>query len=133
MLYKICPVFVFYTDKFLPVGMGGNSYVFGPFCFMLIRNEFKHDEGIHNHEMVHVKQHWRTWWLHHFKYSESDKYRFESEVEAYAHQYASYPNKKHFDIFVDFMLDKYNLPFSKDIISSALLRAIKELQLPAPI
>lgn len=123
MFYGIVPVFVFYTERFVP--MGGVNYVFGPLCFILIKPKYKNDKGLHNHEMVHVKQHWRTCWAHFFKYISSDKYRLHSEAEAYAEQYASYPDKKHFDLFVGYMLDKYQLPFCRETIESELNRAIK--------
>lgn len=127
----MCPVFVIYTEKF--VSIGAATYVFGPICFIFIKPKFKDDVGLLNHEMVHVKQHWRTSWFHHFKYKDSAKYRFESEAEAYAIQYDSYPDKKHFDIFVELMLEKYGLPFSQHTIEGGLLRQIKELGLPAPV
>lgn len=125
------PVFVFYTEKFVP--MGGITYTFGPLCVILIKPKYKDDEGILNHQMVHVNQHWRMTWLHRAKYKKSDKYRFESEAEAYAAQYGSNPDKKHFDLFVEFMLEKYKLPFAQRTIEGGLLRMIKELDIPAPV
>lgn len=130
IFFKLCPVFVFYTDKLVP--MGGISYVFGPLCFILIKPKYKDDVGLHDHQMVHIYQHWRSFWVHHFKYNESDKYRFESEVEAYAVQYGAYPDKKHFDLFVEFMLEKYKLAFCKKTIEDSLLREIKKIGLPRP-
>ena len=93
---------------------------------------YRDDVGLLNHEMVHVKQHWSTWWAHHFKYKNSDKYRFMSELEAYAEQYGSYPDKEHFDKFVGLMLEKYKLPFCKKTTESELRRKIKKLGYPVP-
>ena len=119
-----------YTEKF--VGMGGNTYFLGPLCFILIRPKYKNDEGLHNHEMTHVKQHWSTYWMHHFKYKDSDKYRLEAESEAYAVQYGSYPDKRHFDLFVEYMMEKYQLAFCQKTIESSLQREIRNQGHPLP-
>ena len=75
--------------------------------------------------MVHVKQHWKSFWLHSFKYNSSEKYRLESEVEAYAVQYKSYPDEKHFNLFVEYMMEKYSLGFDKHTIENAFVRELK--------
>ena len=125
LFYKIFPIFVFYTELFVP--MGGTSYTFGPFCFILIKPKYRNDEGLLNHELTHIKQHWKSYWGHSYKYNNSDKYRYESELEAYAVQYLSYPDKQHFDLFIEFMLEKYKFTYGKRAIEGELKAKLKKL------
>lgn len=46
---------VFYTDK-LPSGVGGQAR--GPLVF--IRFAYRGDQGLHQHELLHVEQFWRA-------------------------------------------------------------------------
>ena len=121
--YGIIPVLFFYTDRF--VKLGAATYFLGPICVILVKPKYKNDKGLHNHEMVHVKQYWKSFWMHTFKYNNSEKYRLESEVEAYAIQYKTYPDEKHFNLFVEYMLEKYSLGFDRHTIENAFVREIK--------
>lgn len=71
---------IIHTDKVIPK----KHDAFNLFFVILIRPEFKGDEGLLAHEMVHTEQVLRTKGLHIIKMLVSKEYRFESEAEAYA-------------------------------------------------
>lgn len=73
---------VFYTNRLVGKAFAGAAR--GPFIF--IRPEFKGDQGLLEHERVHVRQFWRTFGLHGLRYRFSRAYRLRSEVEAYRRQ-----------------------------------------------
>lgn len=107
--------------------MGGETYVLGPFCAVLIKPKYKSDTGLLQHELTHVEQNLRTWGLHPLKYHSSDKYRLESEAEAYAVQ-LSHSNDKTTDyrLFINYMVRKYRLPYGSETVRSAFNRWIKK-------
>lgn len=73
---------VFYTNRLVGKAFAGAAR--GPFIF--IRPEFKGDQGLLEHERVHVRQFWRTFGLHGLRYRFSRAYRLRAEVEAYRRQ-----------------------------------------------
>jgi hypothetical protein len=75
------PHILFYTD-WIKENKGGSTNAF----VIRIRPKYKHDAGIYEHELTHVKQWWRTAGLHSLFYIFSKKYRLKSEVEAYRKQ-----------------------------------------------
>jgi hypothetical protein len=82
----------------------GKAY--GP--IILILKSHKDDKGLEEHEKVHVRQ----WWKHgliinSLLYRFSRKYRYKSEVEAYAKQ-AEY-NPQHVGLFAAYIINNYNL------------------------
>ena len=125
MFHGWVPVFIFYTG--LLKRAGAKSFLMGPLCLLVIHNKYKNDQGIHDHLMTHVKQHWDTGWTHYFKYRDSEKYRLISECEAYAKQLMAYPDDRHYELFVEFMLDNYELSFCEKTIKRELDRQLKLL------
>lgn len=63
-----------YTDN-----LNSKGKTWGPFVKIKDRDPF-----VFVHEMIHVKQFWRTFGLHWFLYPLSKKYRLKAELEAYA-------------------------------------------------
>ena len=124
LFYGIIPVFFIYTDKFIQLGAA--TYFIGPLCIVLVKPKYRNDKGLHNHEMVHVRQYWKSFWLHTFRYNDSEKYRLQCECEAYAVQYKSYPDEKHFNLFVEYMMEKYSLGFDHHTIENMFIREIKD-------
>jgi hypothetical protein len=55
-----------------------------------ILESHKDDEGLYQHELMHVKQWFMTLSLHSFFYIFSDKYKLWAEVQAYKKQAACY-------------------------------------------
>ena len=72
---------IFYTDA-LPEGVGGDAR--GP--VIRIRSKYREDQGIHQHELEHVRQWWRTLGLHSVLYFVSRRYRLWAEAQAYQMQ-----------------------------------------------
>jgi hypothetical protein len=81
-----------FVYRFIPVpivaGTGlfiGQSYGF----FVRIDPHFIDDEGFVAHELVHVRQFYRTLGLHFFLYYLCKGYRYKAELEAYKAQVAT--------------------------------------------
>lgn len=117
-VYKIFPSFVFYTDKFIGDKFAGKA--FGNIVF--IRPSQKDNIPLLQHELVHVKQFYRTFGLHGVFYKLSKKYRLKSEIEAYrvTIKYRGYTNQKQSEWIVDTLLNNYGLRLSQDEIKSLL-------------
>jgi len=112
LVYKILPVFVFYTDKFIKPQHGGISIAM--FCF--IRPKYKDDEGLLQHELTHSKQFYR-FPLHLFFYRLFDWYKLKCEVEGYKVQLSYYPHldrNELIDLFAGFIAERYELNISKE-------------------
>ncbi len=73
--------FTIYTDD-LPDGVGGEAR--GP--VIRIRTKYRQDEGIHAHELEHVRQWWVTLGIHSLLYLVVRRYRLWAEVQAYREQ-----------------------------------------------
>lgn len=104
-VYKILPVLVLYTDNLDPKWGG---YCYGP--FIKIRNKYKDDIGLLEHELTHSKQVYRTIFLHGLFYKFSETYRVKSEVEAYKVQASYYSDTMgSYNWMSDVILEKYNI------------------------
>ncbi|TAK45272.1 MAG: hypothetical protein EPO27_10670 [Betaproteobacteria bacterium] len=57
-IFGFIPVPVVYTDR-LPEGVGGRAI--GPLVQIRPKYRERGDEGLHQHELDHVKQFWRLW------------------------------------------------------------------------
>ena len=77
-VYRVIPVPIFYTDK-MAADLGG--YARGPVIW--IRDKYSSDEGLHRHELEHVRQWWTLPILHGLLYKASDRYRLRAEARAY--------------------------------------------------
>jgi hypothetical protein len=91
-LLSMPPSIVFYTNRLVGKAFAGAAR--GPFIF--IRPQFKGDQGLLEHERVHVRQFWRTFGLHGLLYRFSRAYRLRSEVEAYRRQLEFTPGNRTF-------------------------------------
>lgn len=106
-VYKIFPVLISYTDKDLN-GFAGKAY--GP--YIRIKNHYKKDEGLLQHELVHAKQFYRTFMIHGILYYFISSYRLKSEIEAYQVQlkYTSEDRKDYVaGVFANFVATRYKL------------------------
>lgn len=104
-VYKILPVLVLYTDNLDPKWGG---YCYGP--FIKIRNRYKEDIGLLEHELTHSRQTYRTFFLHGLFYKFIESYRVKSEVEAYKVQASYYQNKESsYSWMADAIMSKYNV------------------------
>jgi len=82
----VFPAIVLFTDN-LPACSSGCAN--GP--IIRIKPSHKDDKGIQAHELVHVRQWWRTFGFHSGLYLTRRCYRLHSEVEAYRKQ-LEYPH-----------------------------------------
>ena len=128
-VHKFIPVPVFYTERF--IALGAATVTAGPFCCILMKPKYRdrEDVGLLKHELRHVEQNWRSWFMHPIKYHYSDKYRLEAEAECYAVQLLEYADDRdrRRTLFIDYMLNKYRLPFSRETVAAALDRWIRHL------
>lgn len=79
----------------------------------------KNDEGLYQHELVHVKQWFLTLGFHGLFYRFSDKYKLWSEVQAYKKQLKYYDNDRT-EQFAGFIADHYKLSISKEAVIELL-------------
>jgi hypothetical protein len=117
-IWNLIPILIFITN-FMPKRFGG--YTVGP--FILIRPEYKNDEGLIQHELVHVKQFIRSFGIVPLLSTFNKQRRLNSECECYAKQ-LQYVDKKNYSVvrarFVNFMYTKYQLGMSKNYIRRRL-------------
>lgn len=90
--------------KSLPPNVGGCAN--GPVIRIL--EKYRNDRGIYEHELVHVRQWFRTLGVHSLLYLFSKRYRFLSEVEAYKEQAKHYPDDRR-ELFAWFISRDYKL------------------------
>lgn len=107
------PVLVIYTNR-LPPHVGGRLSIFF-LPFIKIRPKYRDDVGIHEHELEHVKQFYRSMGCHYFWYRWNPEYRLVSEARAFAVQLYHTPG--YYEQFLAMLKDRYDLPFSLEQIA----------------
>lgn len=105
---------VFYTNWLIPKRFA--AYTRGPVIF--IRPEYKHDTGLLQHELVHVRQWYRNPAFGLF-YRFSKKFRLKAEIEAYQEQLKYYQDD-HSYLFAEFIANKYDLDITPEQAKSLL-------------
>lgn len=110
-VYKILPAFVTYTDK---IGERDGKI---RFMFIMIHPKHKDNTGLLIHELTHVKQLYRTFFIHGLLYKISKKYRLRAEIEAYSAQ-IKYDGvgKIPLDAYINLICTKYNLNVDPDTV-----------------
>ena len=105
-VYRILPSLVVYTER-VPKGSAGCAN--GPVIRIL--PEYKNDEGLLQHELIHVQQAYRLLFIFHaLLYYFNDSYRLQAEVEAYRKQLEYSPDKTYSaNLFAGFICTDYNL------------------------
>ena len=92
-VYGILPAFVFVSDRL--VKDGASAQARGPLIFMkpglAMSLAFANGRAVLAHELVHVRQWYRTFFTHPFRYKLSQVYRANAEIEAYRAQSKVYP------------------------------------------
>lgn len=73
---------VFYTNWLIPAKSAGCARL----MFVFIRPEYRDDRGLLEHELMHVRQFYRSPLTHGIRYRLSQRYRLACEVEAYREQ-----------------------------------------------
>jgi hypothetical protein len=102
----ILPALVVYTKR-VPKGSAGCAN--GPVIRILPSH--KNDEGLLQHELIHVQQAYRLLFIFHaLLYYFNDSYRLQAEVEAYRKQLEYSPDKTYSaNLFARFICEDYNL------------------------
>lgn len=113
-VYKILPAFIFVSENLEPQ-FGGKTN--GP--VIRIREKYQNDDGLLHHELTHVKQWYRTLFLHSLLYKFSLLYRLDSEVEAYKEQLKYYKDDRS-KIFARFIATEYGLDVSEEEVLDEL-------------
>jgi len=90
-VYGILPAFVFVSGRL--VKDRSSAQARGPLIFMKPKFDIMYTNGraVLAHELVHVKQWYRTFFTHPFLYKFSQVYRANAEIEAYRAQSKVYP------------------------------------------
>ena len=86
---------------------------------VLIRPQYKDDQGLIQHELTHVKQNLRTLFWSGIKQYWDKNHKLNRECEAYAVQLQYVPDKDYEVMktrFVNYMYTKYDLGMSKKFI-----------------
>jgi hypothetical protein len=128
-VFGFCPIKLEYVSND-DADMGwaaGKSW--GP--VIKIKEAYKDDEGLLQHEIVHSKQFYRTCGLWSIFYRFISSWRYESEVEAYAVQlsYVEEPDiDRVADLFAGFVVDRYNLDVKHNEAKEAILSEFKKLK-----
>lgn len=105
--FGLIPVPVFYTDSNLG-GYDARDY----WLFIRMKKAFKHDEGLHQHELKHIEQTWKGLVVIHFAlYHLWKRYRMRCEVKAYRRQ-MHYPPYLTLDQAAMLLSTKYDLGIS---------------------
>ena len=114
LIWNFIPILIFITN-WMPKKFSG--YHVG--CLVLIRPDYKDDEGLIQHELTHVKQNIRTLGWSGIKQIWNKNHKLNRECEAYAVQLEYVPVKQYDTMktrFVNYMYTKYDLGMSKNFI-----------------
>lgn len=123
-------------------GVGKGSAASARMCFIFIKPEYKGDEGLYQHELMHVKQ-WATVSIisgliiaavyapfapiavgvHGLLYIATPKYRLWCEAQAYAKQLNYYEDDRT-ERFANYITKYYNVKESNEVVI-ALLNKLK--------
>ena len=124
-VYRFLPAIVLYTDKGIPERFAG--YTRG--IVVRIRPEYRNDKGLLMHELTHVKQNYRSFFLHSFLLLCSklpregrfiplrrcgEELKLKREIEAYAVQLLYTSGYKYdylLERFTTFIYTRYGLTF----------------------
>jgi hypothetical protein len=115
-VFGFLPAFIFYTESLPAPWCGGTAN--GP--VVRLRPKYQNDTGILAHELVHVRQWYRTLGLHGILYTASRRYRLASEVEAYREQLRHYNDDRSVQ-FADSISACYQLDITQEQALTALL------------
>ena len=79
---------------------------------VFVRPKYKDDQGIHQHEFLHIRQAWANPW-HGLMYKHLDWYKLKCEVECYKEQAKHYPDDRR-PLFAEFIARDYGLAVTQE-------------------
>lgn len=114
-VYKILPVFIFYTES-----KEENFDAESLFNFIFIKEKYKTNNALLQHEMQHARQFYRTFGFHVLLYLVSKKYRFYSEIDATRIQlkYIDHPRK--YELAAKYIFENYSIWTKSTLMSSKI-------------
>lgn len=120
-VYEHFPTFLFVTNLFVSPNAGATTI--GPFVFIRPSKTFptiskERAEGLREHELVHVKQFYRTCGWNGIRYLFSKKWRFKYELEAYKEQLKYVPDSEL--TFAWYLVVRYGLNVTIDEVLAQL-------------
>lgn len=116
-IYKILPYWVNYTSKGLADWEGGRVN----FLSIHIKPEYKSDISLLMHEVEHVKQTYKTCFLHAALYAISKRYKLHAECEAFVAGQLKYQTMTIEQVASD-LHKKYDLGYDYEYILNYLKR-----------
>ena len=122
-IYKVIPVPVFITERFIPRRYSGMSLG----VMVLIRPGIEDGSALIEHEITHCRQFYRTFGLHALLYFSSEKYKYKAEVEAYAAQ-AGVSGKENLRIYARYITELYGLHVRFSVAYEDLKRVFNDSQ-----
>lgn len=121
-IYGILPYTLNYTNSGLQGWEAGRV----DFLSIKIKPQYKDDQSLLAHELEHVKQVYKTCFMHSILYALSRHYRLRAECAAYIAGQIIHGTKS-VDQVVDDLFNNYNLKFSKSYIKSTLRDKLAQL------
>jgi hypothetical protein len=104
-VYRIFPVFIFYYK-----GKENKTYDATTFFnIIFIREKYRDNEAILQHEITHARQFYRTCGLHFFLYLLSPKYRLYSEIEAIKVQLKFMITGYRYSVIAKYIFENYGI------------------------
>ncbi len=89
--------------------------------FVRIKEKYKDDEGLLQHELQHIRQFYRTLMLHPLLYKFSARYRYNAELECYRVQLRYAKNKdRTLKYFVKLLTTRYGLKLDAKSVENDL-------------
>lgn len=105
---------VFYTNKFISRILVGDKFAARTYAFIIIiKDTYKNDKGLLEHEKTHVRQFWKNPFLFGIRYRLSKSFRLSQEIEAYKVQ-MKYSRPGAETNFANYIIDKYGLGLKKE-------------------
>lgn len=118
-VYKICPAFVVYTDKFLRSGSVGTTKG----MIVIIHPNARGYKEILEHELMHIKQGYRCGFLYWIPMLWSDNILTHMEAEAYA---LHIPDEKSIPFWANMLKEEYKFSASVEELEHYILYYWKE-------
>jgi len=112
-IYKILPYWVTYTDDGLDAWEGGRTIR----LTIKIKPQYRDDRSLLLHEVEHIKQTYKTCFLHSFLYGISNKYKLYTECQAYVAAQITLGTMT-IEQVVDSLYSNYNLGMTRENISN---------------
>ena len=121
-VYGVLPAWIVQSDN-MPDFAVGNTVA----MVIKMRADYMASDAVVKHELVHVKQFYRTLGLHSILYGAVARYRLYSEAEAYAVQIGEHASEWDIMWAVDSLAANYNLPMDKAYIHAYFLQKLHTL------